>query len=342
MKQLITPAVLLLLILSSCATPPRVKSSVLLNYPAQPSVESVIIYDDPVQIPSDSEVIGLVSVTDDGNTRVNLCDSVSVMNLLREEARKAGANAMVVTEHIPPGAEETSLCHQMTANLYYVYDFQSESYDEIEGDVEVLKEADIQIANNDPFQDLPRFNLGIAAGYGWRTNELSPYLTDEGRAIAKKLMNGVSYSGHLEYFIQPTWGLGLNCSLFTSNYSLNGISLIDDKILYIGPSWVTRMPINERMTFHASLGLGYISYTNAYSGAGKIYGSNFGAQIQAGLSCNLSKNIALTMDLHYVSGSLDSMTAVDSYGYQETLDMGDTLEGLSHLLLQIGLRYQFY
>ncbi|MBK8884482.1 MAG: hypothetical protein IPN67_19635 [Bacteroidales bacterium] len=101
--------------LSSCA--PKISTTVNKNYPALDYREEVMVFGLQDSVPANSEVLGVIKVGDPGFA--SDCGWDVVIDKAKIEARKAGGNAIKITEHIPPSALGSS-CHRITAKILKV------------------------------------------------------------------------------------------------------------------------------------------------------------------------------------------------------------------------------
>ena len=84
------------------------------NYPASERGQEIVIFELGESYPEDSEEIGTVKVTDTGFTL--RCTYEIVLEKAKFQARKAGGNALVITEHKTPSALGCS-CHRIEAKI---------------------------------------------------------------------------------------------------------------------------------------------------------------------------------------------------------------------------------
>ncbi|MBK8882528.1 MAG: hypothetical protein IPN67_09150 [Bacteroidales bacterium] len=74
------------------------------------------------EIPIDAEVIGTVKIGDTGFTATKNCTFQDVLKSAKDEAKKAGGNAIKIIDHIPPGK---STCHRITAKILRLMDIKT-------------------------------------------------------------------------------------------------------------------------------------------------------------------------------------------------------------------------
>jgi len=107
-------------ILASCS--PKVRTSLTTNYSALDYREEVRVFDVNQPEPVNSEEIGTVKIGDSGFT--TNCGWDVVLEKAKNEARKAGGNAIKITVHKLPDVW-TSTCHRITAKILKVSDFDA-------------------------------------------------------------------------------------------------------------------------------------------------------------------------------------------------------------------------
>lgn len=115
---ILTTSILLVniaLLVSSCA--PKVVTNIQSKSfnQVKPYESFAVLHSDSVSIAS-TYLLGDVSIKEKGLTQD--CQYHQVLNLAKEEARKNGANVLMITEHKHP--DYWSTCHRITANMYHV------------------------------------------------------------------------------------------------------------------------------------------------------------------------------------------------------------------------------
>lgn len=103
---------LLLLLTSSCS--PKVSTSISKHYAALDYREEVTVFMPVDDFPADAEVVGTVKIGDSGFSTD--CGLDVAIEKAKEEARKAGGNAIKITRHQPPSFW-TSSCHRIKADI---------------------------------------------------------------------------------------------------------------------------------------------------------------------------------------------------------------------------------
>lgn len=110
-----------LIFLSSCS--PRITTSIQKSYEPIAYTEEIKVINSLIDVPQGAEILGKVNVDDSGFT--TNCSYDTMLNVVMLEARKAGGNAICITNHLTP--DFSSSCHRILANIYKI-DFQSEKF----------------------------------------------------------------------------------------------------------------------------------------------------------------------------------------------------------------------
>jgi hypothetical protein len=335
-------------VLMATACSPHIGKVITKTYPAIPSNEPVEIFMDPGEVPSDSESLGVVTIKDSGTT--THCDSLTVIELLKEEVRKVGGNAAVITEHIRPSFWGSS-CHQMTGTILRVYDFDSYAVAESADSAQIV---DVKVIK--PQRQLSKITLAANIGYGWRTAKLNPDLPQAEKEFYKGTMSGLVTDVSFNYYFNDFYGLGVAYSRYNANQKMygrmeyedggseNGYWKANSSIQFAGPVFLMRMPsTNQKWIFDCNIGVGYVGYSDRETFANnvvKVYGATVGGYFNLGAEYKINKSWAVGLRLSEVVGVLESLTR-DTNGQKETIhvDNSNEGEGLGQVQLLMGLRY---
>lgn len=101
------------LLLAGCNA--RVSTQITKTYPELDIKQEIKVVMANDVIPENTEVIGMVEVGDNGLTGNSKCTYEAVIEKAKEEARKAGGNAIKITKHKTP--DVISSCHRITADI---------------------------------------------------------------------------------------------------------------------------------------------------------------------------------------------------------------------------------
>lgn len=304
------------------------------------SVEApVTVYLYQTDVPSDMESLGRIKVMDTGFSVI--CDSTTVINRIKDEARKIGGNAICITDHVKPSFWGSS-CHQMTAIILR----------EKEHDSEENLVANENVVIKSP---LPQFKIGVNIGYGWRGAKLTSNIQGDMRDFYKKMMSNVIYDASFHYYFNETYGVGLVYSpYYTSNDAYvqmtspvyeTGKLNYKNTITFIGPVFAMRGTTNDqKWFFNLNIGIGYLGYytnetfNNNYL---KGNGATVGFLWNVGGEYKFNKNWGIGVDFSMINGILNEIE-INENGYKSTFVFEDgSEEGLGQFRLTTGLRYYF-
>jgi hypothetical protein len=330
------------------ACSPHVGSMITKTYPVNESDPLVTVFMDPSLAPTNSESLGVVSITDTGFS--TQCDSVTVVELLKKEAHKAGGNAVVVTEYIRPSIWRSS-CHQMTGTVLRVHDFDTFAQTTDSAGSQFVAVKAIQSERK-----LPKITLSANIGYGWRGAKMNPEFSADERAYQKGLMSGLEGDVSFNYYFNDYYGIGLLYSQYSANQNKSGYLEYDDGSVetgnlktndlfrFVGPAFLMRAPIgNQKWILDANIGLGYLNYSSKQTFASqnqKTYGATFGSYLGVGAEYKVNEHWAIGLRFAEVVGILTNYT-VDTNGYKESISVDNAKEGIGLGQFQIlaGIRY---
>jgi hypothetical protein len=128
MKRILPSLLIANLFLLSCCTP-LVTTKLEQSIPQSSTDESIKVIGLNSEIPADAEVLGTVKIGDTGFTASKNCTFQDVLNTAKDEAKKAGGNAIKIVDHIPPGK---STCHRITVKILRLVDIKTSIYREVE------------------------------------------------------------------------------------------------------------------------------------------------------------------------------------------------------------------
>lgn len=346
MKKILYGIILLyILIFTNCS--PRITSRITTAYEPLPIDAPIQVFNRQTPIPSKAEILGEVKSKDTGFS--TNCDSVTIINKIKDEARKAGGNAIVILKHSKPSMWGSS-CHQMEATILNVTDLDSMS---TEGTANLRNAITDNTETTKKQRLLPRFSLSLGGGYGWRTAKLADGFSAEEKAFLKKLKNGPVWGASANYYFNDNYGLGLTYSAYSSKHSIGATDTESsqygelenkDMITFIGPSFLMRYSSNMKWIFNINIGLGYIGYSSKSSflnNESKISGASVGLLYELGVEYKFAKNWGIGADFTAISGTLGSFN-INENGIKNTKKLSkDEREGLGHIRLSMGIKYYF-
>ena len=155
-QQLAFASMMLLFI--SCS--PKVRTSIIKSYKAIDTKTEIVVIDLDREAPENSEILGTVKTGDSGFS--TNCGYDVMININKQEARKAGGNATKIISHRFPSAMG-STCHRITANILKVENIENYA---LANEEQELLDVDYAILN------VYRFGgLGSLVGYNLRLGD---------------------------------------------------------------------------------------------------------------------------------------------------------------------------
>lgn len=326
----------------------------------------VVIIPENMTAPVNHKMIGTTKVGDSGFT-VN-CGLDVMINLMKNEARKNGANALKITKHILP-SPMGSTCHRLTADLL-VLDDVNEMKRLLSANQEVRRDKGVKdslINTNDKTVDqLPyskktndsKIVFFANLGRAYRIASAPDGLNVEQENYIRDLKSGISYELSGYYLSQGTGGFGLKYNLYNSNGVLknqqvtfrDGTSITTDisdniTIQFIGPSMIIDDAVSKKIDGTLEFALGYMSYKNTAGIASDniiIRGGTLGAVVGLGFHYKITQNFLVGPQINFIGGVLNSLTYNYSNGYSEKIELRDEeKENLWRIDLAIGAKLKF-
>lgn len=334
MKRLALFAILIAVVLLSSCAPMRISTSMLKKYPPLENNAPVEVFFQASEVPNNSEVMGLVSTSGGNGTASNKCDSISVTELLKEEARKVGGNAILVTQYTKPVSQ--SSCHQMSGQILNIYDVDLIGQRENDEATYVFESGDKRL--------LPAFRIKGGIGFGWRMtdDDTGDPATD---LIYKDIKSGLGYEGSFTYYIVDNHGIGFYYSGYSANSDRFDLQT-KSNLNHIGAEYVYRNAyLENKLLLNMGVGLGYADYKIRYEydrdfaeESGHTVGFNFSLNLDYMITNNLAAGITLSTN----SGVVTTIVVNDN-GHKETYKTNDSDNGigLGRLNLLLGLSYYF-
>lgn len=191
-----------------------------------------------------------------------------------------------------------------------------------------------------------RLRFAINGGYSYMPKQINRITPTPNSDYSKKLQSGYNFGIDGGYYFKESdkmnlsfsMGVGFKFNMFgTSNETenlqfndLNGNTQIgkisdDIKILYFGPTYLTRMQtLNNKNTFIFGLSIGYISYTNnfVYDDSYKMTGNDIGFVVELAYDRKITEIISLgfqvsSVSSHLINYEIDDGTRSQKYNITE-------------------------
>ncbi len=329
-----------------CACNPKITTSVLKKYPALNDTAFVAVYKDSNKVPSKWVTLGNVSAKDGGSTMK--CDSSTMINLVKQEARKLGGNAVYINNHLRPSFK--SSCHQFDATVLRINATANDST--LAADTQYWQKS---ISSSPVKAKPPVATLGFNAGWGWRTAEIATNLSPQQRAVFEDLMNGWSFDIFGDYYFTDYIGMRLVYSQYNANtdkdlqnYQGEILAKPNDRILFVGPAFMLRLSsANAKWLFNLGIGVGYNRFKEKFTLKdynninASFSGNTVGGYFALGVDYRFDKNWGIGLNYSAIAGALNEMT-MEANGHKSTIELEeDEREGIGVGNLQLGLRYYF-
>jgi hypothetical protein len=348
-----------------CSCSPKIATSVQFNYASLNDQDNVLVYSKEESLPENAKIIGKTSIGDSGFT--TNCDYDVMLEKAKNEARKKGANAIKITEHILPNYFGSS-CHRIKAQMLKI-----ESSDkEISIDKPLLLVSDT--IHNTPDKNLlsdnglelirksrkaTNFLILSTIGQSFRVADSPKGLNTEQNTYLKKLKSGLSYDFSAYYLNDNQAGIGIKYNVYKSNGLLQnqvvtfkdgseGVGSISDAITisFIGPSIIIYNNENSKLgEANLELALGYMSYENqarVLNQRFSVKGADLGIIGGMGYYFRLSPHFLIGPQVNFVGGVLRKLKITYSDGSIENVKLEkEKFENLWRIDLTIGAQFRF-
>ena len=324
----------------------------------------IIFFTDTNNLPPNTTLIGRLFIGDAGGTIK--CDSATVFNRARVETRKAGGNALLLTEYKKPSMFGSS-CHQIRGTMLYVPEFSENNDTTVITGLSSSEEITTPQKISATPQDINRVaakskerNLDIAVfrgdlGYAWRTAKSTDNVDDLEKHIWDNINTGLTWALSGEYFFNDKYGVGFSFNQYSSSFDIpltelkppyrSGKYDTKSKIMFIGPTFVGRDALGKDNSWilFASLGVGYIGYETKHTFLGNYIsesGATVGTQLGLGIDHKFNDNWGIGATA-LLTGGIVTTVVIDDNGRKQTFTTNDRSQGigLGQIAIQGGIRY---
>ena len=350
--------ILLFITIVFCSCSPKIRTSVLEKHQKMNDNDEVVVFNAKSELPSNFSKIGTTKIGDTGFT--TNCDFLTVLEKAKIEARKSGANALLITEHLYPNLLGSS-CHRINADLLRIEN--TTDYKKSVIDKDTLKVISNKVTSYYPINNTvsksSNFLLLANIGQSFRVAPSPDGLNSEQKEYYKKLKSGLSYDVSAYYQKDGRAGFGLKYNVYKSSGTISGQQIVfndgtiyagnfsdDITISFIGPSFILTEDKNARVgEASLELAIGYISYQNKATIIGsplKITGGNLGMIGGMGYHFRITPHFLLGPQVSFVGGVLKKLKYEYENGSTETVKLGeDEFENLWRIDLAIGAKFRF-
>lgn len=325
---LVFVSLLMLTMMVSCQTAPRVIADVEHHYPAR-TADSVMIYEEDEEVPSEARAIGKIKVTDGGLTPTNDCLYGNMLALAVKKTAESGGNVLRIDQHKKP-TRIGSTCHRIWGTMMLMPDsliktdvLTSLQRIELKQDAEYIKMAKDRNSSSKRLLDIPHDVLRISAGPAWITSEFETPV----RTYKSKL--GFAASAEYQHFWKYGFGLGINYIYYGTSFD-EGFKV---NMHYLGPTFSFDSNLGRKWIYDAAFGIGYTYYKESFSTA--IYNvsetqNRLGVMFRLGIDYKVSEKIGIGF---HISGLTMRMKKPEDYD-----DDKYDFYGIRHLDPLLGIR----
>jgi len=205
------------------------------------------------------------------------------------------------------------------------------------------------------YENYQHYRISVNGGYSYQTAKVSGSVPSDFKDYIKELKSGYHLGGDLTYYFNEPLGFGIKYYLFKSSNSLDNIYLEDINgnrrygkmsddltISFIGPTFSTRLLNHDKSNvLLMNMSLGYMGYSNnaVVIDKYKITGSTMGLAFDFGYDIGLSENLALGIQLSFLTGTLFEYDWNDGTKTQKIKLERGAYESLNRIDLSVGLRF---
>ena len=248
------------LLAASCSTM-QVATKVMKQYPVTTAPEDVRVYENGAAAPADAEILGEVTVYDDGRAKTEPWDTT--LFRAKTAVSQVGGNGLYIMEHVAPSVWGSSN-HQVYGTMLLC----SDGSDAVVVEGNPFTESYNQyVAQQEEYESrkVKGHNLYVSANYG---RLLSEYDFSDWRVVGGNINNGIEAEVGYEYIVRGGLGFGVLGSMFKSFVDVepdmftSGRLGLDIKSIMGTVSFVTS---SANMLMSTCFGFGYMAATNKFT-----------------------------------------------------------------------------
>jgi hypothetical protein len=342
-------------ILYSCA--PIISTTSVQKYSPLNMQDNIIIYQQNATLPPDIKIIGKTEIKDSGFS-VN-CGFDVVLEKVKNEARKIGANAIVITEHLLPSIWGSS-CHRIKANLGKTGAQEVVTQNNVQKDTitKLVVAVSPESKNVKNAITYNKYFLTANYGLGFRTASADKTLSQLEQNFQKNLSSGNSLLLKAGYRPSENNYYGFTYSQFSSSGSLRNVTYTEpngsqgagsigqtNTINFYGltAGW-SLSGFSRRDTVCFDLSLGYITYSEKlkFSATYEATGGNLGIATDLSYYIGLTKNIKIGPTFSFSGGALKKYSINGNNGFSSTFKYDEnSFLSLYRVDLMIGTYIEF-
>ena len=216
--------------------------------------------------------------------------------------------------------------------------------------------SDIPLNKVNRIGNYSKLRISFQGGYSYQLAKIGSDVPQIFQDYYKKLKNGYSFGGDIDYFTSDRFGFGFKFSIFRTHNELDNIvatdtltgvvktgSLKDNiTIQYFGPEICTRLhTFNNKTIFIADMSLGYLGYQDNATLIDNytVTGNTVGLMLDIGVDFMIDDHFSFGGLVSYTVGSLNTIN-INNGTTTETIKLNNNeLIGLNRLDLSVGFRY---
>lgn len=358
-----------------CSCSPKIRTVLDDSKPSLAADYDVYLIPKSQLFTNNFKIIGKTSAGDTGFT--TNCGYDSMLDLLKKEARKSGANALKITEHILPNIYGSS-CHRLKADLFFIEDIEAVKknleptskfvYDPIKIESITVKDSASvykKVTENPAYVPSKHISkrdkiiLTANIGTSFRLGETPNNIGAIEKSHIESLKRGLSYDISAYYMTSESSGFGLKYNVFQSQNTINNLTftLADNSVTYgsisdditigfIGASVLhtenTAAKVGEGVF---ELAIGYIYYKDYARYANnkfEIRGGNLGMTGGFGYHFRVTPKFLIGPQVNFIAGVLKEVDIKYENGTTQTKKLDkDEYENLWRIDLVIGAKFRF-
>lgn len=344
-----------ILLLFSCS--PKISTSIIQKVQVNQENKNIIVYNIGASLPKSAKKIGTTKIGDSGFT--TNCDYNTMLTIAKHEAKKNGANALQITDHILPSVFGSS-CHRLAGNLLLIDFNELDQKPMLNSEQQVSKAITKTVSPpTEIVSKKSKFLIMATIAQGYRVAASPDNLDSTQKEYLKKLKSGLSKDISFYYLFEQEAAVGLKYNLYESNGTIqnqtlklpngtfiNGAISDNIKITFIGPSLLMTEGKNSKLgEGNLEMALGYLGYENKGLIVGvplKITGSNLGMIAGMGYHFRILPSFLIGGQVNFVGGVLTKIKYTYPDGTTKTEKLKDeAIENLWRIDLAVGAKFRF-
>jgi hypothetical protein len=327
------------------------------NYSRLNPQDDVIVYSEGATLPGDIQIIGKTEIGDSGFT--TNCGLDVVIEKAKNEARKIGANAIVITQHVLPSVWGSS-CHRIKADLVKTGVQTNGTQNSVQTETLTKNNAVVsyESKNVKSPSNYNKFLVSFNYGLGYRTAGVEKGTPAIEKDFQNELRSGNSFQIKTGYKPNQNAYYGLIYSKFSSSTSLNNVVFVEpsgfagsgstsqnNTINYVGlvAGW-TLNGFLKNDVFNFDMSLGYINFSEErkFENTYTAKGGNLGISTDLSYYFGVSKYFKIGPTFSFSGGAIKKYKVSSNNGFSDTVEFDEnTFLSLYRVDLMLGTYFEF-